>query len=59
MQSPKSEKEKRRATVLRINQSVYDKLNVIAQEENRSVNQQIVYYINKALAAKNPQTNRF
>lgn len=51
MQSPKGAKK---ATMLRVERDLYARLQEQAKNDNRSVNQQIVYYISKALAAEKP-----
>lgn len=44
----------KKATVLRMDHDLYARLQEQAKNDNRSVNQQIVYYISKALAAEKP-----
>lgn len=51
MQSPKNISE-RHSTILRMEKELYEKLRVIASEDGRSVNQQVLYYIRKALAER-------
>lgn len=40
----------RKATMLRIEQGLYDQIASVAKSESRSVNQQIMYYLRKAIA---------
>ena len=53
MEGDKMESTKK-ATVLRMDYDLYARLQEQAKNDNRSVNQQIVYYISKALAAEKP-----
>ena len=41
--------QERKATMLRIELDLYASLQALAQRDNRSVNQQIVYYLREAL----------
>lgn len=56
MQSPNIP---RKATMLRLDPDLYARVQAIAQRENRSVNQQIIYYIRRGLeAAQKQETGR-
>lgn len=46
--------ESRKATMLRIDWSMYAMLKAAAERDNRSVNQQIVYYIRRMLETESP-----
>ena len=45
--------QERKATILRIEHDLYANLQALAQRDNRSVNQQIVYYLREALRKEN------
>lgn len=46
--------QERKATILRIEHDLYANLQALAQRDNRSVNQQIVYYLREALKREAP-----
>lgn len=47
-------KQENKVTTFRVDSKLYALLVKAAKNDNRSVNQQIVYYISKALAAEKP-----
>lgn len=53
MQSPSRKlKTQRKATMLRMEQDMYNELAQVAKQEQRSVNQQILLYISRMLAER-------